>query len=197
MTARRWVGGAVLLWLLPLVGCVEEGPRTQTSPSATTSPVTSEPPAGEEEPPTGEELASEEATAVFEEMLRVTDAASRDPGMRDWEPEIRRYAADPAAFLAVMSVRDLGTLGLRQEGNSKVDVEVAAVDLEAPEGPTVELTGCYDSQSTQVVNVETGQVVPPGTPPRYVWDITVIKYVAEPGQPWLVSTLEPMADQPC
>jgi hypothetical protein len=40
-------------------------------------------------------------------------------------------------------------------------------------------------------------VVPPGTPPRYVWDITVVQFVAEPGTPWLVATLEPLTDQPC
>jgi hypothetical protein len=142
-------------------------------------------------------VAAEAATTVFDEMLRVTDAASRDPGIRDWEPEIRKYSADPASFLAVQSVRDLVTLGLRQEGNSIVEVGIAAVDLEAPEGPTVRLTGCYDSQSTQVVDVETGEVVPPGTPARYVWDITVTQYVAEPGKPWLVSTLEPRTDRPC
>ena len=127
----------------------------------------------------------------------MTDAASRDPGTRDWEQDIRRYAADPAAFLAVQSVRDLATLGLRQEGDSRVDVEVAAVDLEAPEGPTVRLTACYDSQSAQIVDIATGDVVPPGTPPRYVWDVSIIRYVEEPGEPWLVSTLDPLTDQTC
>ncbi len=59
------------------------------------------------------------------------------------------------------------------------------------------MTGCYDSQSAQTIDAGTGEVVPPGTPPRYVWDITVVQFVAEPGQPWLVTTLEPLTDRPC
>jgi hypothetical protein len=150
-----------------------------------------------EPPPTAEESAAEAATTAFTELVRVTDAASQDPGARDWEPEIRQYAGDPAAYLAVQAVRDYATLGLRQVGDSELDVEVTSVDLAAPEGPTVAITGCYDSQSAQVVRVDTGEVVPPGTSPRYVWDITVIQYQAEPEEPWLVSTLEPRTDRPC
>jgi hypothetical protein len=130
-------------------------------------------------------------------MLRVTDAAKKDPGARNWEPEIRRFAGDPAALLAVTAVRDYATIGLRQEGDTAVDLEVASVDLASPEGPTVKITGCYDSQSRRVAKVETGEVVPPGTPPRYVWDITVTRYEAEPGSPWLVSQLDPLTDRPC
>ena len=57
------------------------------------------------------EQAAEAATAVVSEMLRVTDAAKKDPGARDWESEIRRYAGDPAALLAVTAVRDYATIG--------------------------------------------------------------------------------------
>jgi hypothetical protein len=194
MTTRRWVSGVLLLGvLLSVAGCSDE----ETSSGSASSKAASTSPASATPSPTAEELAEEAATTAFTELLRVTDAASRDPGARDWEPEIRRYAADPAAFLSIQSIRDMATLGLRQEGDSSVDVEVAAVDLEAPEGPTVRLAGCYDSQGAQIVNVATGEVVPPGTPPRYVWAITIIQYVEEPGEPWLVSTLDPLPDQAC
>lgn len=197
MTVRRWVTGACIA-LLSLAGCSEgEASPDGSSPTATAPSETTATPPATSKASTPEELASQDAMTAFEEMLRVTDAASRDPGTRDWEQDIRRYAADPAAFLAVQSVRDLATLGLRQEGDSRVDVEVAAVDLEAPEGPTVRLTACYDSQSAQIVDVATGEVVPPGTPPHYVWDISIIRYVEEPGEPWLVSRLDPLTDQPC
>jgi hypothetical protein len=142
-------------------------------------------------------LAEEAATTAFTEFLRVTDAASQAPGLRDWEPEIRQYAGDPAAYLAAQAARDYAVLGLRQVGDSQVEVEVMSVDLAAPEGPTVAITGCYDSQSTQLVKADSGEVVPPGTPPRYVWDITVIQYLSEPDEPWLVTTLDPLTDQPC
>lgn len=200
MTTRRWTAG-MLLVLLALAGCADSGASPDSSPSATTSssssssrtpsvPVTSS-------APTPEEEAAETATMVVNEMLRVTDAAKKDPGARDWEPEIRRFSGDPAALLAVTAVRDYATIGLRQEGDTAVELEVTDVDLAAPEGPTVKITGCYDSRSTRVVRVETGEVVPPGTPSRYVWDITVTRYEAEPGSPWLVNQLDPLTDQPC
>jgi hypothetical protein len=164
---------------------MSSSPQTPTIP-----PMTSD-------APTPEREAADAAIAVVKEMLRVTDAAKKDPGARDWEPEIRRFAGDPAALLAVTAVRDYATIGLRQEGETAVDLEVTTVDLASLEGPTVKITGCYDSQSTRVVKVETGEVVPPGTPPRYVWDITVTRYEAEPGSPWLVSQLDPLTDRPC
>jgi hypothetical protein len=199
MTTRRWTAG-ILLTLLPLAGCTEgEASSEGSSPSATTSSPARTPttPPATSNAPTPEEEAAEAATTVVTEMLRVTDAAKKDPGARDWEPEIRRFAGDPAALLAVTAVRDYATIGLRQEGDTAVDLEVTGADLAAPEGPTVRITGCYDSQSTRVVNVETGEVVPPGTPPRYVWDITVTRYEAEPGSPWLVNQLDPLTDRPC
>ncbi|WP_232807069.1 hypothetical protein [Geodermatophilus chilensis] len=199
MTTRRWTAGA-LLALLALAGCTEgEAGPEGSSPSATasSSPRSSTTAPATSDAPTPEDEAAEAATTVFEEMLRVTDAAKKDPGARDWEPEIRRLAGDPAALLAVTAVRDYATIGLRQEGDTEVDLQVTGVDLASPEGPTVEFTGCYDSQSTRVVNVGTGEVVPPGTPPRYVWDITVIRYEAEPGSPWLVNQLDPLTDRPC
>ena len=184
---------AALALVLALAGCSggETPPRATTSSSAAVPTTTTAP------PPTPEELAEEAAATAFSEFLRVTDAASQDPGLRDWEPEIRQYAGDPAAYLAVQAARDYAVLGLRQVGDSQVDVEVMSVDLAAPEGPTVAITGCYDSQSTQLVKADSGEVVPPGTPPRYVWDITVIQYLSEPDEPWLVTTLDPLTDQPC
>jgi hypothetical protein len=199
MTRRRWVVGA-LLALLPLASCTAgEASPAGSAPSATTSsssrtstaaPVTSS-------APTPEEQAATAATVVVNELLRVTDAAKKDPGARDWEPEIRRFSGDPAALLAVTAVRDYAALGLRQEGDTTVELEVADVDLTGPEGPTVRIAGCYDSESTRVVRVETGEVVPPGTLPRFVWDITVTRYDAEPGSPWLVNELDPRTDRPC
>ncbi len=198
MTGRRWTAG-VLVALLSLAGCSEgEASPEGSSPSATTSSSrTSTTAPATSSAPTPEDEAAEAATAVVTEMLRVTDAAKKDPGARNWEPEIRRFAGDPAALLAVTAVRDYATIGLRQEGDTAVDLEVTTVDLASPEGPTVRITGCYDSQSTRVVKVGTGEVVPPGTPPRYVWDITVTRYEAEPGSPWLVNQLDPLTDQPC
>ena len=199
MTGRRWTAG-VLLALLSVASCTEgEASPEGSAPSATTSSSSRTPPTAPatSTAPTPEEEAAEGATAVVNEMLRVTDSAKKNPGAKDWEPEIRQFAGDPAALLAVTAVRDYATIGLRQEGDTAVDLEVTTVDLASPEGPTVRITGCYDSRSTRVVKVETGEVVPPGTPPRFVWDIKVTRYEAEPGSPWLVNQLDPLTDRPC
>ena len=199
MTGRRWTAG-LLLALLSVAGCTAgEASPEGASPGATTSSAarTSTMPPAASTAPTPEEEAAAAATAAVTGMLGVFDAARKDPGVRDWDPEIRRFAGDPAALLAVTAVRDYATIGLRQEGDTAVVLEVTSVDLASPEGPTVTITGCYDSQSTRVVKVETGEVVPPGTPPRFVWDITVTRYVAEAGSPWLVNRLDPLTDRPC
>ena len=78
-----------------------------------------------------------------------------------------------------------------------MDLQITNVNLSAPAGPTVAITGCFDSQSSHVVHAETGEPVPAGTPPRFVWEITVTQYQSEPNQPWLVNTLEPRTDRPC
>ncbi len=191
MTACRRVGVALGLGSLLLAACGgNEDPPGASAPGTATSSAPTE-------SPTPEDLAGEAATAALQEMLRVTDSARQEPAAGDWEPEIRQYAADPAAFLAVQSVRDFATIGLRQDGETRVETEVADVQLAAAGGPSVRITGCYDSSSTQVIDVDTGDVVPPGTPPRYVWDVTVIRYESEPNAPWLVTTLNPLTDQPC
>jgi hypothetical protein len=189
MTASRQVGIALCLGTLLLSGCGgEDGPSAlPPTNSPTLTPET----------PSSEDIATETALAAFQEAVRVTDEASKDPTARDWEPEIRRHMGDPAAFLAAQTVRDYATLGLRQEGDSSVTAEVTSVDLTAPEGSTVRISGCFDSESTKLLDVETGLSVPPGTPPRYLWNVAVTQFAAEAGEPWLVTVLEPLTDQPC
>jgi len=161
-------------------------PTATSETTATTAP-----------PPTPEELAADAAMTAFTELLRVTDAASQDPGAKDWEPEIRQYAGDPYAFATVEDVRRYVTLGIRQVGDTEFTAEVASVDLASLQGPTVSLTVCYDSTSADLIQVDTGEVIPTGTLPSYVWNVKVIQFELEPGEPWLVSVVEPLTDQPC
>ncbi len=189
MRSRRPTLGLLATGLLLLSGCGgEDGPSAQL-PKSATAPTS--------QAPTPEAIATEAALAAFRDAVRVTDLASKDPAVRDWEPEIRRHLGDPAAFLAAQTVRDYAALGLRQEGDSAVTTVVDGVDLAAPEGPTVRITGCFDSQSTRLIAVETGQPVPPSTPPRYVWNVEVAHFAAQAGEPWLVTVLEPSTDRPC
>ena len=88
----RWLRSAVLvLASMTLFACSPQAdvpaPTATSETTATTAP-----------PPTPEELAADAAMTAFTELLRVTDAASQDPGAKDWEPEIRQYAGDPYAF---------------------------------------------------------------------------------------------------
>ncbi len=198
MTMRGRVTGVLLPAVLAFTGCTAETEPPRSSSSSEPTPSQDAlTPSETSSAPTPEEEAAQTATTVVNELLRVTDAAKQDPAAGDWEPEIRRYAGDPAALLAVTAVRDYAALGLRQEGDTAVGLEVTAVDLAASEGPTVKITGCYDSQSTRVVEAASGEVIPPGTLPRYVWDITVTRYESVPGSPWLVNVMEPLTDRPC
>ncbi|MDQ3781626.1 MAG: hypothetical protein M3349_01645, partial [Actinomycetota bacterium] len=122
----------------------------------------------------------------------------QDPLGRDWEPEIRQFAADPYAAAAVDAIRTYATGGIRQVGDSVVEPEVTGVDLEAQMGPTVEVVACYDRTGSDVVRVDNGEsILSPDEPTRFVWNLTVINYESEPGEPWKVTVLEPLPDQPC
>jgi hypothetical protein len=160
-----------------------------TSPASTVTTA--------ETPENPQDAAKSAAIDAFTELLRVRDAAAQDPLAQDWEPEIRKHAADPAAYAAVQSIRTYATLGVHQVGESKVALQVTGVDLEAAAGPTVSIAGCYDSQASQVVRNDTSEPVPAGTPPRFTWLISVVQYGSEPGKPWLVTDLDPRVDQPC
>jgi hypothetical protein len=183
---RCWV--AVAAAVLVSAACTNQT-SNDTAPTSTVRTAESQ-----ENP---EESAKSAAIDAFTNLLRVTDAAAQDPLAQDWEPEIRKYAADPAAYAAVQSVRSYATLGLHQVGTSHVELQVTAVDLHAPGGPAVSLSGCFDSQASQVVHTDTDEPVASGTPPRFTWLMTVVQYESEPGKPWLVTSLDPRADRPC
>ncbi len=187
----RWLRSAVLvLASMTLFACSPQADvPTPTATSETTATTTP--------PPTPEELAADAAMTAFTELLRVTDAASQDPGAKDWEPDIRQYAGDPYASATVQSIRDYVTLGIRQVGDTEFTAEVAGVDLASLQGPTVLLTVCYDSTSADLIQIATGEPIPSGTPPKYVLNVKVIQFQLEPGEPWLVSVVEPLTDQPC
>ena len=189
MSGRRRTYGLLAGSLLVLGGCGGEDGSSAQLPTSSPAPTS--------EAPGPEDVAAEAALAAFRDALRVTDEARQDPAVRDWEPEIRQHMGDPAAFLAVQSVRDYAALGLRQEGGSAVTTEVDSVDLAAPEGATVRITGCFDSESRQVTDGGPGAPVPPGTPPRFVWNVAVTQFPTEVGEPWLVTVLEPLTSQPC
>lgn len=150
------------------------------------------------QPPTPEELAGAAAMTTLTELVRVRDLAVQDPAGRDWEPDIRQYAGDPYAYVAIQSIREYATYGFRQVGQSTVEAEVTGVDLAAAGGPTVLLTACYDSSQADVIRVDTGQsIFGPDEPTRFVWDLTVVQFESQLEAPWLVTVLEPHPDQPC
>jgi hypothetical protein len=110
-----------LIGALLLAGCTSD--ELSREPASTSTPTSS----AAAETPTPQELAAESATGALRKLLEVTDQARQEPTAGDWEPEIRRYAVDPAAFLAVQSVRDFATIGLRQDGDTRIESEVADV----------------------------------------------------------------------
>ena len=78
---------ALIVTLMTLFACSPQADFPEpTATIQTTSRTT--------QPPTPEELAVEAAMTAYNGMRQVTDAARRDPGVKDWEPEIRQFAGD-------------------------------------------------------------------------------------------------------
>lgn len=178
---------------LAVTGCNgSEGPEPNASSDVTSVAETTE------TAPDPEELGAEAAVGAVASLVQVLDAALQDPAGRDWEPEIRLVAGDPYASTAVDGIRTYATGGIRQVGDSVLEPELTTVDLEAQAGPTVEVVACYDNSGSDIVRVDNGEsILRPDDPQRFVWNLTVIQYSAIPGEPWLVTVLEPHPDQPC
>ncbi len=158
-----------------------------TSSSASTTPA-----------PTPEEAAAKAALAAFAGFFRVGEAYGQAPGSRDWEPEINQYSTGSAAAGRRQAIADYVELGIRQVGESTVEPQVTGVDLAAPAGPTVSIKACYDRSTSELVFAQTGvPIKPPGAPDeldRFWWLVTVVQM---PGQPWLVSVVDPQIDSAC
>lgn len=184
----------VVAMSLALVGCSGSGggePAASSDATSVTSTASST--------PSREDLAAAAAMAAVADLRAVLDAALQDAAGRDWEPQIREVAADPYASVAIDGVRTYATGGIRRVGDTSVeDLEATGVDLAAAGGPTVLLAGCYVSTESDVVRIDTGEsIFRPDEPKRFGWDITVTQYMSIPGQPWLVTVVEPHPDQPC
>ncbi len=191
MPCRFIVPVFTLALVVVLGGCSADDPNITRTRTTTDAPTTTP-------SPSPEEMAEQAALEALANLVRVRDAAGQDPVGRDWEPEIRLFAADPYAAAAVDDIRTYATGGIRQVGDSVVEPEVTGVDLEAQMGPTVEIVACNDSTGLDIVRVDNGEsILPPNRLPRFVWNLTVIQYTSTPGEPWLVTVLEPHPDQPC
>ena len=90
MTARGRVTGVLLPALVALTGCTAEAesPQSSSSSEATPSRPSAVPSTTTSETPSPDEQAAQTAIETFESMLQISDAASREPDARDWEPEI-------------------------------------------------------------------------------------------------------------
>ncbi len=187
---------------LALAGVLVVAMTACSTPEAAPEPPPDPPPTSSSAPttpaPTPEEAAGEAALSAFDEFVRVGEASSQAPGARDWEPAIREYSTDPAAAASLQAVVDYIELGIKQVGISTVEPQVTAVDLAAPAGPTVSIKACYDHTGSELVFAQTGvSIVPPGAPAeldRFWWLVTVVQM---PGQPWLVSVVDPQIDSAC
>lgn len=146
---------------------------------------------------TPEEIASEAALVAFEAAFDVGEQVGYAPA-GDWESEIRKYLTDPAAAGAVQDMNDYVTYGIKQVGASTIEPQVTAVDLAAEPGPTVSIDACYDTTASDLVYAQTGvSIRPPDAEPeldRFWWKVTVVQM---PGQPWLVSVIDPQIDSAC
>lgn len=199
MTRSRTAASAAagLALLIVLAGCSGE----ETPPATTTPSTTAAPPTTTELPLTPEDEAEAAALAVFEAYDAIEIASAKQPGAKDWEPDIRQFAGDPFASAAVRQLRENTINELAADGTRASTVLSTDVSLEQP--PTVTLMVCVDETDWDVIYVPTGEVLETftetGDPPpdRYTQTFVVQHYEAEPGAPWLISGGEILLDRPC
>lgn len=197
MAPRRAIAAAVALCagLLGLSACNDaEGtaPPTEELRTTTQTPQPSTSP-----PPTPEEEASAAALDAYAGYWDVYQSYSQAPGVRNWEPEIRRYVDAEAAAVDLSIIQGSLADGIKQVGESTVEPEVTDVDLAAEPGPTVSITGCYTPGDAYTVFAETGAVAAAAEEGSWELLVTVIQYPEQQGSPWLVHSSEPQRETPC
>lgn len=165
-----------------LAGCAGEGSGEPASPVAAPSPAST----STSPPPSPIEQAVLDA---YRSHWSVVNAAYADPGGRDWQPEVTKFTAAPAAILI------FDDLYRMREENS---VHRGAIKSTAPRvvsvaSGTATVTDCIDITDLQVLQNGQPLQFTPDQLRRYRVDSVVAVFDGR----WLVKEVTPRRDVPC
>ena len=125
------------------------------------------------------------ALAVLDGYIQVTNAASADPGAKDWTADVRRYAGDPAAAQFLESLTSLVSAGVHQ-ASPPAYRSPAVVSIV---GNKVSIEACVDRSGQSIVDADGQSALQPVPEPRSLWTANV--YLYDPPNGWLVSETVP------
>jgi hypothetical protein len=112
--------------------------------------------------------------------MTLFDQSLAAPSAKNWEPSIRKYVADPAAFQQLDLVKTFKKNGLREVGNTNYSGTVTKVTP-----GNVDLRVCVDVSRSNVIDKSGRSVVGPG-PRRFYRNYSVGRYPNQPGR-WLLN----------
>jgi len=122
------------------------------------------------------------ALAVLGGYIQVTNAASADPGAKDWTADIRKYTADPAATQILDALASYVSAGVHQVGPPIYEQPVVTEVV----GNKVSIQACLDQSGLSLVDSNGASALQPIENPRVLWEATVFEYEEKDGG-WLLS----------
>lgn len=137
--------------------------------------------------------AANEAVAVWRNAMRVFDESMKDPGSKDWKPDIYEYVNDPAALKQMSTIATFKKQGFHQVGQIDYTAEI----LSAVEH-NVQISACIDLTNYDVIDVEGDSVIRQGQPRTFVRIYSVSFYHNQEPSLWFlnnVTTPDPV--EPC
>lgn len=140
---------------------------------------------------------AQEALDVYMQAWKTIDAAYAEPASRDWEPEVRRYMADPRALQVLNAIDGLVQDQVHTTGQTKISAAVTSIEGTGS-GAKVTIAACVDSTGGDLLDASGHSVlVPLQSGPRTKQYANVFRYADSDGG-WLLSQITvPQPYQPC
>jgi len=140
---------------------------------------------------------AQHALDVYRQAWRTIDAAYAAPASRDWEPEIRRYMADPRALQVLNAINGLVEDHVHTTGQTEISANVISVEGTG-NGAKVTIEACVDSTGGDLLDATGNSVlVPQEVGPRIKQYANVFRYSDSDGGWLLGENTAPQPYQPC
>ena len=114
--------------------------------------------------------------------IQIEAEANAKPGAKDWTIEVRRYTADPAAYLALRGIASLASAKV----HATTPPSYQALTVKSADAHRVTITACVDRTKADLVDASGKSVITPPAHPRSIEEFTASLFSAKDGG-WLVS----------